>query len=39
MKIFPFVAVIAIAGCAFAFGYNLFYEFVARNFINTAPVN
>jgi amino acid transporter len=39
MKIFPIVAIIAILGCAFAFGYNLFYEFTARNFIDDKQVS
>jgi amino acid transporter len=39
MKMFPIIAVISILGCYFAFCYNLFYEFTARNFVNDAPVN
>ena len=27
MKVFPYVAVVAIIGCAFALGYNMFYQY------------
>jgi amino acid transporter len=36
MKIYPIVAVISIIGCGFAFGYNLFYEFLGRCFTGNA---
>jgi amino acid transporter len=38
MKIYPFIAVISIIGCGFAFGYNLFYEFFGRCFTDDTPV-
>jgi hypothetical protein len=34
MAIYPVVAIISILGCTFAFGYNLFYEFLVRCFTN-----
>jgi amino acid transporter len=39
MRIYPILAVISILGCAFAFGYNLFYEFLIRCFTDDKPVN
>lgn len=34
MKIFPYVAIVAIIGCAFVLGYNMFYEFFIHTILN-----
>jgi amino acid transporter len=39
MAIYPVIAVISILGCGFAFGYNLFYEFLGRCFTDDKAVS
>jgi amino acid transporter len=39
IKLFPVIACIAIIGCAFAFGYNLFYEYFGRCFADNKDVS